>query len=145
MLDGFGTRCENLSKDVDEHVVQPEENASEASVDKSNETILKNVPFPFDPGIKPDADNYYNEAENENEQENSNPNDEKDMRETSISNDENEETAKDDSESQDVSEESLDFQSDAPSVVVCCYYRNTSPSIVQYLTTRRAKTADLNE
>ena len=29
-LEGFGTRCENL-KDVDEHV-QPDENASEASV-----------------------------------------------------------------------------------------------------------------
>ena len=31
------------------------------------------------------------------------------------------------------------------SVVVCCYCHNTSPSIAQYFTTRRAKTADLNE
>ena len=47
-LEGFGTRCENLSKDVDEHVVQPDENASEASVDKSNDATSRNVPF--DPG-----------------------------------------------------------------------------------------------
>ena len=30
-------------------------------------------------------------------------------------------------------------------VVVCCCCRNTSPSIAQYLTTRRATIADLNE
>ena len=88
-----------------------------------SDATSKNVPFPFDPGIKIDAteDTRSNEGQAE------------------------EETTKDDSESQDVSEESLDFQPDAPSVVVCCYCRNTSPSIVQYLTTRRAKTADLNE
>ena len=49
-LEGFETRCENLSKGADEHV-KPEENDSEAAVYKSNDATFKTVPFPFDPGI----------------------------------------------------------------------------------------------
>ena len=92
-------------------------------MEKTYDDTLQNVPFPFDPGIEIDAteDTHSNEVQAE------------------------EETTKDDSESQDVSEESLDFQPDAPSVVVCCYCRNTSPAVVPFLTTRRVKSADLNE
>ena len=71
-LEGFGTRFDNLSKDVDDNVVQPEENASEAAGDISNEATFRNVPFPFDPGILMDLaeDSYYNEDEAEAENEN---------------------------------------------------------------------------
>ena len=125
-LEGFETRCENLSKGADEHV-KPEENDSEAAVDNSIEVSFDQIPLPFDPGI-----NSKEESSNDEEV-------------VDLSSSTKEEDAADGSESQDVFTESLVFQPDAPSVVVCVRCHNTFPIIVLFIATRWFKHGQITE
>ena len=125
-LEDLGNESPILS-DLGIKHVNLKENASEAAVDNSNEVLFDQIPLPYDPGI-----NFKEELSNDEEV-------------VDLSSSSKAEDSTHGSESRDVLRESLDFQPDAPSVVVCVRCHNTFPIIVLFIATRWFKHGQITE